>query len=252
MRKVVLMLALAVIALPAQADPKGKAKSPNWSMTGWEVTTCCCKDICPCRHNEKPTHMACEAFVSVHVDKGFYGPTKLSDVNFIIVSRGLTFDGSKGWAKVYFDTEVSPEEQKAVGGILESMISSYKPETAKLVFGEENRGAKVVPMTFRKLNGGLVREVDCPGVTKVRARLGKVPGAKQPMRILDVLTVFSPIFYPAAEVSARAIEPEVKFDHPEHHRAEVEDFTLTRDQVVSRKIGFQAFTGNGGGCLMPR
>ncbi len=251
MRKVVLMLVLVAIASGVQAKPKGKPKAPNWSMTGWEVTTCCCKDICPCRFNEKPTHMACESFISIHVDKGFYGSTKLSDVNFILASRGLIFDGSKGWTKVYFDTDVSPAEQKAVGGILETIISSYKPETAKLVFGEENRGAKVVPMTFRTLKGGLIREVDCPGVTKVRARLGKVPGAAKPMHILNVLTEFSPIFYPAAEVQAHAFAPEVKFDHPEHHRAEVEDFTLTRQQVVTKKIGFQAFTGKGG-CLLSR
>jgi hypothetical protein len=92
--------------------------------------------------------------------------------------------------------------------------------------------------------------VDCPGVVKVRARLAKVPGAKEPMKLLGALTVFSPIFYPAAEVQARAIEPEVKFDHPEHHRAEVEQFTLTRNDVLSKKIGFQAFTGSGGSCLM--
>ena len=104
-------------------------------------------------------------------------------------------------------------------------------------------------MTFRSLNGGMVREVDCPGVVKVRARLAKVPGAKEPVKLLGVLTVFSPIFYPAAEVQARAIEPEVKFDHPEHHRAEVEQFTLTRKDVLSKKIGFQAFTG-GGACLL--
>src|SRR5687767_12822861 len=241
--------ALLFAGAATAAPNKKQAKTPNWSITGWEVTTCCCKDICPCRYNEKPTHMECESFVNVHVDKGFFGNTKLTDVNFILVSRGITFDGSKGWNKVYFDNDTSAKEREAVGGILTTILGSYKPETAKLLFGEESRGAKVVPMTFKKLNGGLVREVDCPGVTKIRARLGKIPGAAKPMHVLNVLTEFSPIFYPAAEVSARAIEPEVKFDHPEHHRAEVEDFTLTKAQVVSRKIGFQAFTGKGG-CLL--
>ena len=240
-----LMFATGVSAAPG----KKSAKGPNWSMTGWEVTTCCCKDICPCRFNEKPTNMECESFISLHIDKGFYGNTKLSDVNFIMVGRGFTYDGSKGWSKLYFDTDVSPEEQKAVGGILTSILSSYKPETARLVFGEENRGAKVMPMTFRKLKGGLVREVDCPGVMQVKARLAQTPGSPRPVHIIGVLTEFSPIFYPAAEVTARAIAPEVKFDHPEHHRAEVEDFTLTRDLVLAKKIGFQAFTGKGG-CLI--
>ena len=36
---------------------------------------------------------------------------------------------------------------------------------------------------------------------------------------------------------ARVDTGEVAFDHPDHHRAEVEDFTLTRDLVRSKKIG---------------
>ena len=113
-----LFLILTMAAVPALASPNKQAKGPDWTITGWEVTTCCCNDICPCRFNEKPTNMECESFVSVHIDKGMYGTTKLSDVNFIIVSRGLTFDGTKGWSKIYFDDNVSMEEQKAVGGNL--------------------------------------------------------------------------------------------------------------------------------------
>jgi hypothetical protein len=235
------------VAGTASADKAKKAPGEDWKISGWETTTCCCKDICPCRYNEKPTHMECESFIAVHVDKGFYGKTKLDDVNFILAGRG--FDENGGWNKVYMDKKVSPAEQKAVVGILTSMISSYKPESAKRIFGSENRGMEVVAMTFKKSKNGLVREINAPGVCSIKARLGKVPNSSKPMHILGVLTEFSPIFYPAAEVSARA-DAAVGYDHPEHHRAEVEDFTLTRDDYATRRIGFQAYTGKGG-CLLP-
>src|SRR5207249_2030526 len=66
MRVVLPLLVLVVIAVAATAKPtKQTAKDPNWSVSGWEVTTCCCNDICPCRYNEKPTHMECESIIAV-------------------------------------------------------------------------------------------------------------------------------------------------------------------------------------------
>src|ERR1051325_5108882 len=141
-----LMIAMALISCApfAAADgPKSKAQDngPDWTLTGWETTTCCCNDICPCRVNERPTHGECEATISVHIDKGMYGDTKLDGVNFILVSRGLEAT-DKGWNKVYIDKRATPEQQKAIGGVLTTIISSYKPETASLVFGKESRGVK--------------------------------------------------------------------------------------------------------------
>src|SRR5947208_15176920 len=145
---------LAGISIAATGAPNPQAsKGPDWQIAGWEVTTCCCNDICPCRFNEKPTHMECEGIIAIHIDKGFYGATKLSDVNFIITGRSFD-DAGKGWNKIYFDKKMSPAAQKAVGGIAESMVASYKPAVAKKVFGEENGGAKVIAMTFTKSHGG--------------------------------------------------------------------------------------------------
>lgn len=239
---------LVALALIAPGAPS-KAQTEDWKISGWETTTCCCKDICPCRFNEKPTHMECEATISIHIDKGNYGATKLDGANFIVVGRGFDFTGGKGWNKIYFDKKTSPEQQKAIGGVLTSMISSYKTETAATVYGAEMKGMTTCDMTFTKSKDGLVREVNAPGVCHIKARLGKVPGSKMPMHVMDVLTEFSPIFYPAAEVMAM-VDSQVGFDHPEHHRAEVEDFTLTRDDYASKRIGFQAYTGKGG-CLLP-
>lgn len=241
------MLLPAVTATPQSSDAK-KPVGEDWKISGWETTTCCCKDICPCRFNEKPTNNECESTISVHIDKGNYGKARLDGVNFVIVGRG--FDQGKGWNRIYIDEKASPEQQQAVGGVLTSMISSYKPETAALVYGKDSRGVKLVPMTFTSSHEGLVREVKVPGVCHVRVRIGKVPGAKLPVHIIGVLTEFSPIFYPAAEVMARVEKGEVPFDHPVHARAEVEDFTLTRDDYATRRIGFQSYTGRGG-CLLP-
>jgi hypothetical protein len=244
-------LALVAALLGASAigtfPNKGQDKNaiPDWTITGWETTTCCCKDICPCRFNEKPTHMECESTISIHIDSGKFGDTKLEDVNFILVGRGFDTTGAKGWNKIYMDKRATPEQQKAIGGILATIISSYKPDTAALVFGAEQRGMKLTEMTFKKSKDGLVREIEAPGVCHVKARLAKVPGSDKPAYIVGVLTEFSPIFYPAAEVMARVMAPEVAFDHPEHHRAEVEDFTLTKHDVVNKKIGFQPYTGTG-------
>jgi hypothetical protein len=235
----------------AQGAKQKKDTGPDWKISGWETTTCCCTDICPCRYNEKPTHMECESFIAVHVDKGYYGKTRLDNVNFILAGRGFDDTGGKGWSKIYIDKKATPAQQKAIGGILTSMVSSYKPEAAKKIFGEENRGMELVEMTFTKSHKGLVREVKAPGVCHIRARLGKVPNSDKPMHILGVFTEFSPIFYPAAEVMARADMANVPFDHPEHHRAEVEDFTLTKKDYLTKRIGFQAYTGRGG-CLLPR
>lgn len=246
-----MLLTLALLGGPARGAAAMNAPGVDWKISGWETTTCCCTDICPCRFNEKPTHMECEGIIGIHVDKGNYGATKLDGANFILTSRGFDFTGGKGWSKIYVDRKITPAQQKGIIGVLTSMISSYKPETAKKLFGEENRGLKAVAMTFTKSSNGLVREVNAPGVLHVRARLGKVPGSKMPMHVMDVLTEFSPIFYPAAEVAASVITAEVPFDHPEHHRAEVEDFTLTRADYATRRIGFQAYNGKGG-CLIPR
>src|SRR5437879_2479489 len=90
MKTFILSIAIGALALPALAGPqKSKQASPDWQIAGWEVTTCCCNDICPCRFNEKPTHMECEGIIAVHIDKGHYGSTKLSDVNFIITGRSF-------------------------------------------------------------------------------------------------------------------------------------------------------------------
>jgi hypothetical protein len=249
-----LLLGLALLGstfagVPARAADSPGAPAEEWKISGWEVTTCCCNDICPCRYNEKPTHMECEGIISIHVDKGYFGKTQLDNVNFILVSRGFDENGP-GWNKLYIDQKATPEQQKAIGGLLTSIASSYKPDVAKKIFGTESRGMKTVAMTFTKSNGGLVREVDAPGVVSVKARLGKVPTSKKPMYLQGVLTEFSPIFYPAAGIDARADTAEVPFDHPVHHRAEVEDFTLTRQDVMSRRIGFQLYDGRGG-CLLP-
>jgi hypothetical protein len=242
-----LLSASAFAGIPNKAQEKNDI--PDWTITGWETTTCCCKDICPCRFNEKPTHMECESTISIHIDNGKYGDTKLEDVNLILVSRGFDTTGNgKGWNKVYIDKRATPEQQKAIGGILMTMVQSFKPESAELVFGKEQRGVKLAEMTFKKSKDGLLREIDAPGICSVKARLAKVPGADRPVYIIGVLTEFSPIFYPAAEVIARVMAPEVTFDHPEHHRAEVEDFTLTKQDIVTKKIGFQSYTGTGA-CL---
>jgi hypothetical protein len=249
-----MLLALALLSsgltssIALGAEPT-KAPTPDWKISGWEVTTCCCKDICPCRYNEKPTHMECESTISVHIDRGYFGKTRLDNVNFVMVGRGFD-EKTKGWNKLYLDEKATPEQEQAVLGVLTSIVSSYRPEVAQLVFGAEGRGMKRVPMTLTKSHGGLVREIAVPGVAEVKARLGKVPTSDKPMHLLGVLTEFSPIFYPAVEVNARVDTKEVPFDHPVHPRAEVEDFTLTRKDVTSRKIGFQAYTGRGG-CLLP-
>ncbi len=249
MKTIALSLVIGALSLPALGGlQKAKKSAPDWRIAGWEVTTCCCNDICPCRFNEKPTHMECEGIMAIHIDKGHYGSTNLSDVNFIVTGRSFD-DAGKGWNRIYFDKKASTAEQKAVGGIMASMASSYKPDVAKKVFGEESRGVKVIPMTFTKSPNGLVREIKAPGVCDVRARIGKVPTSKKPTQITGVLTEFSPVYHPAAGIKATA-DKDVGFDHPEHHRAEVEDFVLTRDAYLSRKIGFQSYTGRGG-CLMP-
>ena len=237
------------IAKPVAPNKVAKQAVPDWKISGWETTTCCCNDICPCRMNEKPTHNECESTISIHIDKGTYGETKLDDVNFILVGRGFDTTGSPGWNKVYIDKRATEEQHRAIGGILQTFISSFKPETAALVFGKEQRGIKATEMTFKKSKDGLIREIDVPGVCKVKARIAKVPGSNEPVHIIGVLTEFSPIFYPAVEVIAKVMSPEVTFDHPEHHRAEVEDFTLTKQDVVNKKIGFQSYTGTGG-CIL--
>lgn len=223
----------------------------DWKVSGWETTTCCCNDICPCRYNEKPTHMECESTISVHIDRGHYGATKLDGVNFILLGRGFDFTGSKGWNKVYVDQKATPEQQKAVGGVLAGIVSSYKPEVAQRVFGAEGRGMQTVAMTFTKSSDGMLREVDAPGVCHVKARLGRIPGSTQPVHIVGVFTEFAPTFYPAAAGEAEVDPAAAAFDHPQHHRAEVEDFTITREDYASHRLGFQNYNGQGG-CLMPR
>src|SRR5437588_1883574 len=86
----------------------------DWKIAGWEVTTCCCQDICPCRFNEKPTHMECEGLVSIHVETGYFGETKLDGVSFILASRGFD-DNGPGWNKLYVDKNATPAQQKAIG-----------------------------------------------------------------------------------------------------------------------------------------
>jgi hypothetical protein len=243
---VLLTISTAVVAAPEKG--KGGA-GPDWKLTGWEITSCCCNDICPCRVNEKPTHMECEGIISIHIDKGYVGSTDMKGVNLVMTSRGFD-EKNGGWNKLYVDKRATPAQQKAIGQLLSSMASSYKPEVAGRIFGKESRGMKVVSMTFKKSKDGLMREADVPGVCHVKARLGKVPNSKEPTHILGVLTEFSPIFYPAAGVDAKVTTSEVPFDHPDLHRAEVEDFTLTRADYATRKIGFQAYTGKGG-CLLP-
>jgi len=110
MRNLLWTLALAVCtpACVLAQDEAKKTAEENWKISGWETTTCCCNDICPCRYNEKPTHMECESIIAIHVDKGQYGKTRLDNVNFILIGRGFD-ENSKGWNKIYFDQKVTPE-----------------------------------------------------------------------------------------------------------------------------------------------
>jgi len=249
-----LRFALAAALLSASAfggSPKvGQEKNeiPDWTITGWETTTCCCKDICPCRFNEKPTHMECEATISIHLDSGKYGDTKLDDVNMILVSRVRHHRERQGLEQGLHRQTGDPgtaESHRRHPDDDDQLVQAGDPE---LVYGKEQRGVKLTEMTFKKSKDGLTREIDAPGICSVKARIAKVPGSDKPVYIVGVLTEFSPIFYPAAEVMAHVMAPEVVFDHPDHHRAEVEDFTLTKQDVVSKKIGFQSYTGTGA-CL---
>src|SRR5579872_3866494 len=141
MRNLLWTLALAVCtpACVLAQDEAKKTAEENWKISGWETTTCCCNDICPCRYNEKPTHMECESIIAIHVDKGQYGKTRLDNVNFILIGRGFD-ENSKGWNKIYFDQKVTPEQQKAIGGVLTSIVSSYKPAVGQKIFGADGKG----------------------------------------------------------------------------------------------------------------
>src|ERR1043165_6956207 len=88
------------------------------------------------------------------------------------ISRGFDENGP-GWNNLCIDEKATPAQQQAIGGLMTSIGSSYKPAVAQKLFEAEARGMKHVAMTFIRSRDGMVREVDTPGVVHVKARLGK-------------------------------------------------------------------------------
>lgn len=119
----------------------------TWKLSGTYFETCNCAVACPCVFLSPPTEGDCTALVAWHIDRGYYGETKLDGLNaaLVVYSPGNMIEG-KWKAAAYFDKKADKTQNDALHTIFSGKAGGHPQVLASFI--GEILGAKSVPMRF--------------------------------------------------------------------------------------------------------
>jgi hypothetical protein len=87
----------------------------EWQIEAEEITSCNCDWGCPCQFNALPTHGSCEAFVTVDIQRGYFGDTRLDGVKYAQIFHwdGAVHEGN-GWRRLVTDERATAEQRSVI------------------------------------------------------------------------------------------------------------------------------------------
>ena len=93
--------------------------SDRWMIRGVEYGNCNCDFGCPCQFNASSTYGCCEAFVSGHIEEGYFNDTRLDGLNWILLVQwpGEIADGN-GRQQAIIDERADEAQREAIRKIL--------------------------------------------------------------------------------------------------------------------------------------
>jgi hypothetical protein len=95
------------------------ASKTEWTIKGREAVNCNCAYGCPCQFNSLPTDGTCHAVISIAVDEGRHGQTRLDGLNAVYTASwpGPIHKGN-GTVQIIIDERASPDQRRALDRIL--------------------------------------------------------------------------------------------------------------------------------------
>jgi hypothetical protein len=87
----------------------------NWMIKGREFSNCNCAYGCPCQFNARPTYGDCKALVSIQIDEGYHGSTRLDGLRAVSVLKwpGAIHEGH-GEASTIIDKRATAAQREAL------------------------------------------------------------------------------------------------------------------------------------------
>jgi hypothetical protein len=103
----------------------------DWKIKGPQLATCNCAWGCPCQFNALPTHGNCHAYVSMRIDQGHFGKTKLDGLKWTILAAwpGPIHLGNGKWQTIV--DERADKDQRAA---IESIASGEETAEGATIF----------------------------------------------------------------------------------------------------------------------
>lgn len=229
---------------PEPAAAGGVKQAPEFDLVGSRIIGCCCVAPCPCRINKKPTHChGCDHTDAVHIDNGFVGATRMDGLTWVICGRGFGENSEENWVVVYLDDKATPEQQKALEGMLDHDIKAWG-EKAKYLAGAF-KGIKRAPVTYTV--SGDKRSYSCviPGTLELKTRAIVNPGHTEPIVSTGILDAFGDRFIHADAVAHVYKDEALGYTYALTGRqANWADFHLTPARVAQGGIGWGCWTAH--------
>jgi hypothetical protein len=90
----------------------------DWRIKGPQLATCNCAWGCPCQFNALPTHGNCAAYVTMRIDEGHFGKTKLDGLKWALVAAwpGPIHLGNGKWQTI-IDERADQAQRDAIDTI---------------------------------------------------------------------------------------------------------------------------------------
>jgi hypothetical protein len=148
----------------------------NWMIKGREFANCNCAYGCPCQFNALPTYGDCKAMVSIQIDEGYHGSTRLDGLRSVHVLAwpGPIHEGH-GEASIIIDKRATAAQREA----LLRIFSGQDTVPGATVF-------QVFSTTFDKIHDPIFADIELEvdvNARKARVKVGDLVEARgEPIR----------------------------------------------------------------------
>lgn len=238
MKQISCLLALLAAGCATPAKPEA------FRLEGSRLIGCCCAAPCPCRINKKPMNChGCDHTDVVRVERGHVGDVRMDGVTWVVVGRGFGEKSEGNWVVVYLDEKASPEQEKALVGMLSADLKAWGPKARHLA--GEFKGVKRVPLRYEIGANDRTYLASIPGILDFKASAHINPGHTEPVVSTGIMDAFGDRFIHADCETHIYKDAALKYDWNLNGRqANFARFTLTPDRVARGAIGWGCWTAH--------
>lgn len=158
----------------------------EWEIKGPALNNCNCDYGCPCQFNALPTHGNCHAIGAMHIERGRFGDTDLSGLNWASTFQwpGPVHMG-QGSCQVFVDERADDAQRQALVTILSGQeaaegLSVFQVFASTL---ETIHPPQFVPVTVDVDIENRTGRVSVPGLVDTRAEPIRNPVTGEPQRV---------------------------------------------------------------------